>query len=69
MKMNKTYIYIGLGLAVVAFLYFRKKKSYDNEISIRNAGGDGAFKYYAVKTADRDRAKAGIQHLNIRRNE
>jgi hypothetical protein len=61
MKLNKTHIYIGIGLAIAAFLYFRKKKSFDNQISIRNAGGEGAGNYYGVKTADRDRAKAELQ--------
>ena len=60
MKLTKTHIYIGIGIAVVAFLYFRKK-GFDNQILIRNAGGAGAGNYYGVKTADRDRAKAGLQ--------
>jgi len=59
---KKQKIYIGLGLAVVAFLYFRGKgKSYTNKIGIRNAGGEGAFNYYGVKTADRTKALAGLK--------
>ena len=38
-----------------------KGKKYTNEIGIRNAGGNGAFKYFGVKTADRKKALAGLQ--------
>ena len=55
-------MYIGLGVAVIALLYFRSKgKNYTNEIGIRNAGGEGAFNYYGVKTADRTKALAGLK--------
>ena len=35
--------------------------SYDNEITIRNAGGNGKYKWYTIKTGDRTKANAGLQ--------
>lgn len=69
MKITKNHIYIGLGIAAIALVYFRSKGSkgtnYNNEIGIRNAGGQGAFKNYGVKTADRKRALAGLQEGTV----
>jgi hypothetical protein len=62
MKITKQQMYIGLGIAGIALLYFISKgKNYKNEIGIRNVGGNGAFKYYGVKTDDRQKARAGLQ--------
>ena len=67
MKLSKQQMYIGIGVAaLVAIWYFRKDKksietSYTDEVGVRNAGGDGKFNWFAVKTADRQKANAAIQ--------
>lgn len=63
MKITRNQIYIGLGLAVLAYLYFRRNKggdfptTFNNKIQIRNAGGSGAGDWYAIKTKDRKSQK------------
>ena len=66
MKFTKNQTYIGIAVIILGAYWYLKKdnnkeKVYGDEIGIRNAGGKGKFKWYAVKTADRTKANASIE--------